>query len=66
MDTEERLARVMSALTEKPLSTRELKARAGVKGHSDRVLHLLVAAVQRGEARCHGKDTRGEYLWSLP
>jgi hypothetical protein len=66
MDTKKRLARIMSALTQERLSTSELKGRAGLKGHIDPVLDLLLAAERRGKVRCHGKDERGEYLWSLP
>src|SRR5262249_46353448 len=58
------LERVMEVLTQEPLSTSELKERAGLRGHSDRVLHLLQAAERRGEVQCHGKNDRGEDRWS--
>jgi hypothetical protein len=65
MDKTERLARVMSVLARQPLSTRELKEKAGLRG-KDHVYYLLKTAVSRGQVRYHGKDDQGNCLWSRP
>jgi hypothetical protein len=66
VENEERLGRALSVLTQEPLSTSQLKEKAGLRGQRDPVTRLLQAAARRGQVRCHGKNDRGEYLWSLP
>ena len=66
MNTDERRARIMAALTQEPQCTSELKERAGLRGHVDQVYKILKSAERRGELKFHGKNERGECVWSLP
>ena len=66
MDPDEIRQKILSVLTQEPLCTSELKAKAGLKC-TDHVNKILNDAVNRGEARHHGNKSHNEGdLWSLP